>query len=221
MPPGSGSSSWATAYRPPHLTRRARLERQRTGGESLPRTVRRCVPRGGKGSEVVDVVEDVRIEGGVVVGHDGSQCAQAALRWAAGLARRADLDLHVVRAWAMTTAPQPSTWVAGYVPPIADYEKAVLDELGHHVAAARLDPAVRVTCHAVHKPPVPSLIAAGERAHLLVVGARGRGGFTGLLLGSVSNQLVHHAACPVTVVRTGVSNAFAEVADAGTAPSAG
>src|SRR4051795_3528720 len=120
--------------------------------------------RGGKGSEVVDVVEDVRIEGGVVVGHDGSQCAQEALRWAAGLARRADLDLHVVRAWAMTTAPQPSTWVAGYVPPIADYEKAVLDELGHHVAAARLDPAVRVTCHAVHKPPVPSLIAAGERA---------------------------------------------------------
>lgn len=177
--------------------------------------------RGGKGSEVVDVVEDVRIEGGVVVGHDGSQCAQEALRWAAGLARRADLDLHVVRAWAMTTAPQPSTWVAGYVPPIADYEKAVLDELGHHVAAAGLDPAVRVTCHAVHKPPVPSLIAAGERAHLLVVGARGRGGFTGLLLGSVSNQLVHHAACPVTVVRTGVSNAFAEVADAGTAPSAG
>jgi nucleotide-binding universal stress UspA family protein len=170
---------------------------------------------------VDDVVEDVRIDGGIVVGHDGSHCAQEALRWAGGLACRADLDLHVVRAWAMTTAPQPSTWAPGYVPPLTDYEQAVHDELTHHVAAAGLDPAVRVTCHVVHKSPVQALIAAAERAHLLVVGARGRGGFAGLLLGSVSDQLVRHAACPVTVVRTGVSNAFARGEGAATAPSAG
>src|SRR4051794_32972459 len=118
-----------------------------------------------RGSGMDDVVEDVRIDGGIVVGHDGSQCAQEALRWAGGLARRADLDLHVVRAWALMTAPQPSRWEPGYVPPLADYEKAVLDELTRHVAAAGLDPAVRVTCHVVHKSPVQALIAAAERAH--------------------------------------------------------
>ena len=64
-----------------------------------------------------DVVEELQVEGGIVVGHDGSKCAQEALTWAGRLARRADLDLHVVRAWSMLTAPRPSTWAAGYVPP--------------------------------------------------------------------------------------------------------
>src|SRR4030095_873413 len=90
-----------------------------------------------------------------------------------------------------------------YVPPLRDWEQAVLDELTAHVRAAGLDPAVRVTCHAVHRSPVKALMAAAEGAHRLVVGARGGGGFRGLLLGSVSDQLVHHAPCPVTVIRTG------------------
>jgi nucleotide-binding universal stress UspA family protein len=150
-----------------------------------------------------DVREVVRVDGGIVVGHDGSKCAQEALAWAGRLARRADVDLHVVRAWSMMTAPQPSSWAPGYVPPLTDWEKAVLDELTTHVKAVRLDPAVRVTCHVVHKPPAQGLMTAAEGASLLVMGARGRGGFRGLLLGSVSDQLVHHSPCPVTVVRTG------------------
>jgi nucleotide-binding universal stress UspA family protein len=150
-----------------------------------------------------DVSEVVRVDGGIVVGHDGSKCSQEALVWAAALARRADLDLHVVRAWAMMTAPKPSTWEPGYVPPLADYEKAVLDELSAHVRAAHLDPDVRVTCHVVHKAPAQGLMSAAQGADLMVLGARGRGGFSGLLLGSVSDQLVHHAPCPVTVIRTG------------------
>jgi nucleotide-binding universal stress UspA family protein len=152
-----------------------------------------------------DVVEVVRVEGGIVVGHDGSKCAQEALVWAGRLTRRADLDLHVVRAWSIMSAPRPRSWSPGYVPPLPEWEKAVMDELTAHVRAAGLDPAVRVTCHAVHKAPAPALIAAGEGANLLVMGARGRGGFRGLLLGSVSDQLVHHAPCPVTVVRTGAT----------------
>jgi nucleotide-binding universal stress UspA family protein len=154
---------------------------------------------------VENVTEAVHIEGGILVGHDGSACAQEALTWAARLAARADMDLHVLRAWSMMTAPKPSSWTPGYVPPLEDFEKAVHDELSAHVAAAGLDPACRVTCHVVHTAAAQGLIAAAAGADLLVVGARGRGGFAGLLLGSASDQMVHHAPCPVTVVRRGYS----------------
>lgn len=160
-----------------------------------------------------DVGERVRIDGGILVGHDGSECAQEALRWAAALAHRAHLDLHVLRAWSMTSAPRPRTWQAGYVPPMTDFEAAVLDEVRAHVAAAALHPDVRVTCHAAHRSPAKALIETAEGADLLVVGARGRGGFGGLLLGSIGDQVVHHAPCPVTVVRAGVGRPLAAIAE--------
>jgi nucleotide-binding universal stress UspA family protein len=152
---------------------------------------------------VAEVCETVEVDGGIVIGHDGSECAQEAMRWAAGLAGRAGLDLHVVRAWGMTSAPRPATWEPGYVPPLLDFEAAVRTELDSCVAAAGLDPSVRVHTHAVHRQPAKGLIEAARGADMVVVGARGRGGFSGLLLGSVSDQVVHHAPCPVTVVRAG------------------
>jgi nucleotide-binding universal stress UspA family protein len=152
---------------------------------------------------VVEVCETVNIGGGVLVGHDGSEWAQEALAWAARLAGRAGLELHVIRAWSMTTAPRPATWEPGYVPPLTDFEQAVRDELDAHVARAGLDPPVQVRTHVLHRPPAKGLIEAAKEADLLVVGARGLGGFSGLLLGSVSDQCVHHAPCPVTVVRDG------------------
>ena len=141
-------------------------------------------------------------EGGVVVGHDGSGCAQEALIWAADLAERARWPLHVVRAWRIATAPQPPTWEPGYVPPITDYEAAVQADLEADVTAVLGERAAGATCHVVHAPPVRALIEAAQAADVLVVGARGRGGFAGLLLGSVSDQVTHHAPCPVTVVRS-------------------
>lgn len=156
---------------------------------------------------MADLTETVHLDGGILVGHDGSACAQEALVWAGGLAARARLPLHVLRTWSITTAPKPASWQPGFVPPLLDYEQAVRDELTGHVAAAALDPGVQVTCHVVHRPPAHGLIEAAGGADLVVVGARGRGGFAGLLLGSVSDQVVHHAPCPVTVVRTGAHRA--------------
>jgi nucleotide-binding universal stress UspA family protein len=155
-----------------------------------------------------DVAESVRIEGGILVGHDGWECAQHALRWAGELARRSGLDLHVLRAWSMTSAPRPASWSPGYVPPMDDWAGAVYEELNKHVTAARLDPSVRVTCHVVHRSPAKGLIETAAGADLLVVGARGRGGFGGLLLGSVSDQVVHPAPCPVTVIRSGTGTSL-------------
>jgi nucleotide-binding universal stress UspA family protein len=143
------------------------------------------------------------VGGGVVVGHDGSACSTEALVWAAALAERAGWPLHVVRAWRMVSAPQPPTWEPGYVPPMADYEQAVLVDLRSDVAAALgAERGGAVSCHVAHTAPVSALVEAAERADVLVVGSRGRGGFAGLLLGSVSDQCVRHAPCPVTVVRT-------------------
>jgi nucleotide-binding universal stress UspA family protein len=150
-----------------------------------------------------DVSTQAEVGGGVVVGHDGSDCSARALVWAAALAERAGWPLHVVRAWRMTSAPRPPTWEVGYVPPMTDYEQAVLDDLRSDVVAALgAGRAAGATCHAVHAAPVRALIEAAAGADLLVVGSRGRGGFSGLLLGSVSDQIVHHSPCPVTVVRT-------------------
>jgi nucleotide-binding universal stress UspA family protein len=161
---------------------------------------------------VAEVSEAVTIDGGVLVGHDGSECAQGALRWAAGLAGRAGLVLHVVRAWGITSAPRPKTWEPGYVPPLTDFEQAVLHDLDNCVAAARLDPSVQVRTHVVHRPPAKGLMETAKGADLLVVGARGRGGFAGLVLGSTSDQLVHHAPCPVTVVREGAGRPLSVIA---------
>ncbi|MGY2002665.1 universal stress protein [Blastococcus sp. SYSU DS1024] len=159
-----------------------------------------------------EVAESVTIEGGVVVGHDGSQCAQEALTWAARLAARARMELHVVRVWHLTTAPRPATWEPGYVPPLRDFETAVHDELHAHVASAGLSLSPSVTCHVSHGPAVRQLLQAAEGADLLVVGARGLGGFAGLLLGSVSDQCIRHAPCPVTVVRSGTGGEQASLA---------
>jgi nucleotide-binding universal stress UspA family protein len=82
--------------------------------------------------------------------------------------------------------------------PVHDAAKQFLDGL---VAEARsLAPGVEVRGELVEGPPARALLEHARTADLLVVGSRGLGGFRSLLLGSVSQQVVHHAPCPVVVV---------------------
>ncbi len=91
--------------------------------------------------------------GAILVGHDGSLPAATAVRWAARLAERLSLPLLVVRSWALSSAPRPSTWTAGYVPPLTDFEDAVRQRLEHDVAGLDLPADCRVSCHVVHGQP--------------------------------------------------------------------
>jgi nucleotide-binding universal stress UspA family protein len=138
------------------------------------------------------------VKGGrVVVGIDGSDTSTAALRWAAAEAGARGAELDVVEAWSlpvMVAAPYDG------VVDIEQYESGERQLL----AEALADPAlagVRTTGHLVAGGAGRALIEKSEHASLVVVGSRGRGRILGALLGSTSRQVVHHAACPVVVLR--------------------
>jgi nucleotide-binding universal stress UspA family protein len=145
-----------------------------------------------------EVVNEVELDGGVLVGHDGSSSADQAVRWAASHAAALGRPLHVLRAWNLTNAPKPPTSKMGYVPPLVDFETAVREELESDIGA--LDLACELRLHVVHGPTAHTLLEAARGADLLVVGRRGGGGFRGLLFGSTADQAVRHAPCPVVIV---------------------
>jgi len=148
------------------------------------------------------VAENVELDGGVAVGVDGSQSSITALRHAADEACLRKTALHVVRAWTMRTVPRPADCPPGRVPSIVEYEEEARRRTQVLVDAELGEsPPCEVRVHVVHAPSAQALVAASKFADLLVVGHRGRGGFGGLLLGSVAEQCVRHAHCPVLVVR--------------------
>lgn len=149
---------------------------------------------------MTEVATSLDITGGILVGHDGSTAADHAVRWAARWADRIGSDVHVVRTWVLSSAPRPPSWSPGYVPPMADYEQAVLSDLQSDVDALELPGSTAVRCHALHGSPGRRLVEASEKVDLVVVASRGAGGFRGLVLGSTADQLVRHAACPVVVI---------------------
>ncbi|WP_307870182.1 universal stress protein [Saccharopolyspora endophytica] len=144
----------------------------------------------------------VEINSGVVVGLDTSASSLRALIVAAEEAERRNAVLHVVRAWSMRTAPRPADCPPNAVPSTEAFQQEVERETAKIVADKLGDPPkVTVEIHVVHSPSPQALLSASKGADLLVVGHRGRGGFSGLMLGSVAEQCVRHAACPVLVVR--------------------
>jgi nucleotide-binding universal stress UspA family protein len=134
----------------------------------------------------------------VVVGVDGSSTSRLALRRAAEEAFAHDADLEVIMAWSfldqMTGAPFDPHY--GEAQARAELECIVGHELGENRPASTV---LRVD----NDLAVRTLLAAAEGAWLVVVGNRGVGGFKGLLLGSVSSQVAHHAPCPVLIVPEG------------------
>ncbi|BCJ68819.1 universal stress protein [Polymorphospora rubra] len=147
---------------------------------------------------VVVVRGDAGPDGGhVVAGVDGSACSVLALGYAFAQAAARDVPLHVVRAW---RPPATGATPAPFDPDaVGALERAELREL--LVGWQDRYPRVRVTSEVVADAPGRTLIDATRHAALVVVGSRGRGGFRGLLMGSVSQQLLHHSHCPVAVVR--------------------
>ena len=139
----------------------------------------------------------------IVVGVDGSGEARHALAWAVEEARRWGASLRVVHAWR-----PPQTYVFDAPAAVRPELEQALRDVGEQVVDDSLaavlsgaDPGVEIERLVVPEPPVEALLAAVRDADLLVVSSRGRGGFAGLLLGSVSQQVAHHAPCPVVVVR--------------------
>lgn len=132
----------------------------------------------------------------IVVGVDGSPTAQRALRWALDLARPAHAEVEVVHAWTPVVLGGP------FAPVVVDTETwsdAAVRTLDQAVAAEDTS-GVHVTRNLSCNGAASAILDAADGADLVVVGSRGRGGFAGLLLGSVSHQVAHHAPCPIVVV---------------------
>jgi nucleotide-binding universal stress UspA family protein len=145
----------------------------------------------------------VSIHGGLLVGHDGSAASSEAVLWAARHAARLGVPLHVLRAWSLTNAPRPASMKVGYVPPAEDFEAAVLAQLTRDVEALHVPADCTLELHAVHGQSSAKLLEAAAGAEMVVVGARGAGGFRGLRFGSTADQVMRNAPCPVVVVPVG------------------
>ncbi|MGO4783187.1 universal stress protein [Cryobacterium sp. W22_MBD10_FK3] len=138
---------------------------------------------------------------GIVVGHDGSADANHALTVALDLAAGLAVPVTIVRAWTIDTAPRPANWEFGYVSSYSDYAGAVRDRLAKDTqAVVAQHPNLDVEYRVALGGPAKTLIEVSKGSRMLVVGSRGRGGLAGMLLGSVSEQCVRHADCPVLVV---------------------
>jgi nucleotide-binding universal stress UspA family protein len=139
---------------------------------------------------------------GIVVGYDGSPASALTLEFALGLADKLQAPLTVVRAWSVDTAPHGTLMEQGYVIPFVEaslkIRRHLIDDTRARVAK---HPGMTVAFRAVLGQSAAILIEISAGSRMLVVGSRGRGGFSSLLLGSVSEQCVRHARCPVVVYR--------------------
>ncbi len=140
------------------------------------------------------------MSGRIVVGVDDSEGSRAALRWALRESLLRDAVVDAVHTWSDPALYAPYA-LGETVNVRTAMEEGARTLLATEVEAALRDcPGPRVEQVLVDGSASRSLIDASRGAELVVVGSRGRGGFTGLLLGSVSQQVAHHAHCPIVIV---------------------
>ncbi len=140
----------------------------------------------------------------IVVGVDGSQASQDALVWAVRQADQTGASIDAVIAW-------HNPVVIGGMPygPVAVLEQSDFGRFAETTLKTSIRAVVNADCPVPVRPVVRQgnaaqvLVDAAKGADLLVVGSRGYGGFAEALLGSVSQHCVHHAPCPVVIIRGG------------------
>ncbi|MBS2031378.1 MAG: universal stress protein [Deltaproteobacteria bacterium] len=139
----------------------------------------------------------------MVVGVDGSSYADKALEFAAQEAEFRGANLRVVSAWGLPIGMHAGATPAVNPSLITAFEELACQNVDRAISKARhLHPSLKVEGRVVMDQPVKAILDQSRDAILVVVGNRGLGGFASLLMGSVSQQTVHHAHCPVAVVRS-------------------
>ena len=137
----------------------------------------------------------------VVVGVDGSELSTNAIAFAFDEASSRGVGLTAVHAWWLDYvegASASAIWTVDWKNMAQEENALVAESLA---GWQEKYPDVTITRHSIHGHPVEALVRQSENACLVVVGSRGRGGFRGLLLGSVSQGVLHRAHCPVAIVR--------------------
>lgn len=151
---------------------------------------------------VAVIREEPPAEGPVVVGVDGSPASEAAVGLAFEEAALRGCELVAVLAWTDGVFPAGPSGVEYPVFDWTPFVEEAEEVLGERLAGwAEKYPDVVVRRRIERDRPAVALLDAAKGARLLVVGSRGRGGFAGLMLGSVSQAVLHHAPCPVVVAR--------------------
>jgi nucleotide-binding universal stress UspA family protein len=135
----------------------------------------------------------------IVVGVDGSEASESALRWAAGQAGLTGATLRAVTAWQVPLRTYGGAMPSPVSHEVDDDAHRQLNETVAHVLGNEPGPPIVTAVLQGH--PAPALVEAAAGAELLVVGSRGYGYFAGMLLGSVSAYCAAHAPCPVVIIR--------------------
>ena len=135
----------------------------------------------------------------IVVGVDTSEGGTRALQWAVDEAELRGTTVEAVHVWQL---PVFAATPFGAMPlNTGDFEAEALKQFDELIDAVETRaPDVKIERTFITGHPASRLLEAAKDADLLVVGTRGHGGFTGLLLGSTSQQVSHHAPCPVVIV---------------------